>query len=207
MSGVSDDKQTIEPVTPDNKDPVSREAYDRAVAQRKKDRDAKLLAEQERDALKLQIEEQNEKALQEQKQFQKLYETEKAKREAADKTLSDMTTRQVTSAKQAALKLELGVTKAEYLNFAKLDDITMNEDGTPDADAVKKVANQFRKDYADLLPTKGGATLPNDAARGNGTPPAPPVKDLSKMTMAELTAEYKKTSGAPKRNPVVKKDD
>lgn len=178
---------------------VSRDAYDRAVAQRKADKVKREAAERERDELKAKLEEQEQAKLNEQNEFKTLYEKEKKKREEAESKLSEMTTSQITNAKKQALNQVLGGTlKSEYLVFAKLGDIEMNEDGSADLESVKRVAAAFKASHPELVPVKAGSKLPKGA--NDGTPPPPPKqKTLEQMTQAELRAEYKRQEAAKQK--------
>ena len=194
MSVVSDDKDKK---VDNNEKPesVSYETHQRLLDQRKRDKQRADAAEAERDRLKQESEDAEKDRLTKQNEFKTLYETEKAKREKAESTLSDLSKNQVLASKQNALKAELGGIKQEYLSFAKLEEIVMGEDGTPDMESVKKVANQFRKDHISLLPTKEGASLPNEAARGTGLPLPPAPVDLSKKSPKELAEMYAAMGG------------
>ena len=200
MTVVSDNGK---PVTEEKPESVSYDSHQRLLAQRKKDKERADAAEAERDSLKQKIEEAEAAKLKETSQFKTLYETETAKREAAERELSEMTARQIDKAKTDALSKELGsVSKSEYLKFAALAEIEMNSDGTPTADSVKKVANDFRKKYPELLTGKVDSSLPNEAARGNGKPPKAAKEDLMKLTpqqLKERLAQVPKTVVKAKR--------
>lgn len=183
-ANVSDDGE--EKVT----ESVSVEAHKRLLAQRKADRDKARALEEERNTLKAQLEAKDAETLAEQSRYKELYEAEKKKREESDGKLADMSRAQVESAKKAALREALGISKQEYLKFADLSSIQMNDDGTPDSDSLKAVANKFRESYPELLPVKASGTLPNNAP-GNGGAPKPP-KSYAEMSAEELRAAYLK---------------
>lgn len=167
---------------------VSADSYKKLLDQRKKDQARARQAEQELTELKAKAEADEAARLVEQNRYKELYEAEKKKREDTESRISQMTQSQITSAKRAELDRQLGgVKKAEYLSFADLNAIQMNEDGTVEAESVKAVANKFRETHPDLLPTKTGATLPNGAPADH----KPKLtKPLSQMTTAELRAAY-----------------
>ncbi len=181
-------------------DTVTREAYDRAIAQRKADQKRAKDLEDERNKLLQEKEEREATALADQKKYQELYEKEKKKREESDSRLSDMTKAQVTKEKQQALSTALGgLKKNEFLKFANLDGIAMNEDGTVDAASVTEVANKFRADYPELVPSKpANGHLPNDAARGGSN--GKTDRKLTDLTHNELVALRKQTAAREAAN-------
>ncbi len=171
-------------------DSVSVESYKRLLAQRKADKARARALEEENNTLKAEREASEASKLQEANQFKELYEKEKKKRETAEGALSEMSTRQVTNAKKDALNKALGgVSKSEYLGFADLSTVQMNDDGTVDPESLNAVANKFRESYPELLPNRSASKLPNTAGK-DYTPPAP--KKLEDMTPQELREAYQK---------------
>lgn len=183
---VSDDGKTEEESVEGN---VSVETYKRVLKQRKADREKAKALEEENNALKAERETAENAKLAEANEYKKLYETEKKKREETESKLSEMSNKQVTDAKTKALSEALGgLKKSEYLKFADLSQIQMNDDGTVEGDSLATVVTVFRTNYPELVPIKGKDTLPNMAPKGYIPPP---VKPLSEMTQEELRNVYK----------------
>ncbi len=127
-------------------------------------------------------------------EYQTLYENEKAARikseEAGllkDKKMSD-------ARKKAALKTELGNVKDAYLVHANLDSIEIGDDDSLNSESVLEVANKFRSDYPELIPSSGSGNITNQAARtGDVTSNSP--KSLVEMTMEEKIEELARRKG------------
>jgi hypothetical protein len=166
---------------------VSREAYQRVLDQRKADRDRAKAAEEKATQLQAEKDAAEAEKLAQANEYKKLFEAEKKKREEVEGRMSQMTQAQVTRAKTDALKAELGISKTEYLNFADLAAVQMNDDGTVEPESIKTVANKFRESYPDLLPSRSGGRLPQNAPAGT----QPKLqKKISEMNPAELREAY-----------------
>jgi seryl-tRNA synthetase len=192
-----DDKAGTPPQgEPDPKpgDTVAYETHRRLLDQRKKDQERLAAAEAERDRLRTAAEEAERKRLEEAAAYKDLYEKERKERETKDKLLKDRDEADKLASKRNALKSELGgAVKDEYLAFANLAAIPLGADGQPDAQAVKDVAEKFRKEHPSLIGK--GASLPGGAASGF-TPPA--SKPLNKLTADEALALYRQQRAAGK---------
>jgi len=170
---------------------VAYETYQKALDQRKADQARTRELQAQLDAFKSQQTEAEQTRLAEQSEFKKLYETEKAERTKLADNLKTVTTAQVESRKKEALKAELGgVRKDDYLKFADLGMIQVNDDGSVDMDSVKLTANRFRESFPELVASKQTSKLPHEAAGGFQPPPK---KSLSEMSSMELRAEYVRT--------------
>lgn len=118
--------------------------------------------------------------LEEQEKYKELWEQEKTQKvelqsrvEASEKLARD-------NAKKRALREKLGDVKDEYLVFANLDSIDINDDGSIDPDSLHNAANSFRQAHPGLItkPTGSGIT---DQAPSPGVDPNGPV-DVSKLS-------------------------
>ena len=111
-------------------------------------------------------ESQEKEKLESQQKFEELYksEQEKASKILEEKSLVEKQFQK--HLKENALKSELGkIKKDEYLQFADIDSITLDESGTINIDSVKDVANKFRENYSDLLISETNLP-PSDAPKG-----------------------------------------
>ena len=169
---------------------VSPETHKRLLAQRKADQERARRAEEELAQLRAEKEARDAEQLAAQKRYEELYNSEKAKREAAEKANSEMTQKQVEASKRAALTKELGgLKKDEFLSFADLKSIRMNDDGSVDTDSVRDVATKFRQAYPELLAGKAAPGMGNVAP---ADPNPPKEKPLAEMSTAELRALWEK---------------
>jgi hypothetical protein len=172
-------------------DAVSYETYKKVLDQRKADRDRARELQARLDAAEAEKAEAEKARLAEQARFKELYESEKKRAETLHGQIQSMTSAQIDARKREALKSELGgVRKDDYLNFADLKSIQVNEDGSVDVESVKAVATKYRESYPELVATRQASKLPQDAA-GGYKPPQP--KSLAEMSPSELRAEYART--------------
>lgn len=160
--------QTIPPVvdssqpnpTPD--DLVSDEWRKRILNEKK-------TVQAERDALKAQLAERDRKDLEARGEFQKIAEIAKAEANEAKAKLQEIQSERLTAKKAAALlkALENGVPEKFY-GFLPMDDVLVDPDtGEINALSVAKAAEEFRKNYPELLVPKNGPRFPNQAPQGN----------------------------------------
>lgn len=117
-----------------------------------------------------------EEKLREANQYKELYEREKQEREALAKKAQDERSAYITAVKKSALKSELGGTiKDAYLVHANVSAIELNEDGSINQESLLKVANEFRQNHGELLPTVSSPDPTSIAAPAGQT-----VSDISK---------------------------
>lgn len=174
----------------DDEEQVSYATYKKLLDQRKADRERARELQAKLDAAEAERGDAEKARLAEQQRFKELYEAEKKRAEELNGKLSSMTQAQIEARKREALKAELGgVRKDDYLKFADMSAIQVNEDGTVDTDAVKAAAAKFREAYPELVTAKSNSRpLPNEAAAGY-QPPKP--KTPAEMTQAELREHLK----------------
>ncbi len=180
-------------------DSVSLESHKRLLAQRKADRARARDLEAQLAQVQADKEQAEADRLAEENKYKDLYEkSEKSKKELETK-LSEMTTTHVTREKKAALDKALGgIKKSEYLGFADLNSIEMNDDGTVDMESVATVANKFRESYPELVPTKQTGKIPSDAARDVAPKQPRKLAELSVKEMAKLLREKTQAEKAAK---------
>lgn len=135
-----------------------------------------------------QLKAQEEQKMQEQEQWKELYQKREAELEQVRKDAEDKQRRYLNSVKMSALKQELGANvRDEYLRFASLDAININEDGSIDRDSLREAANSFRKEHGQLIPTSENVNITGQAA--SSTNVSKPV-DIGKMSSRELLEYY-----------------
>jgi hypothetical protein len=129
-----------------------------------------------------------EAKMQDEKRFEELYQKEKEARERAETALKSTDEHYKKSVKMTALMRELGGNiKPKYLQHAALDEIVVRDDGTLSSESVTAVANKFRQENPELVPTQNAGNM-NDQAPGSNTPSANPLQTLDNMTQAEKRA-------------------
>lgn len=90
------------------------------------------------------------------------------------------------SKKMYALKQELGgKIKDVYLQHADLSSISLKDDGSVDSDSLLAVANEFRQEHGQLIPSDENVNITGQAASTIDGLPQKTVKD---MTHAEKVA-------------------
>lgn len=136
-----------------------------------------------------------ETKLQEEKRFEELYQKERETREKAEQALKNTNDHYVRSVKMTALMRELGNIKPKYLTHAALDEIEVREDGSLSSESVTKVANKFRQENPELVPTQNAGNI-NDQAPANNT-----FNAQEKRTLENMTQEEKRALLASKRTP------
>ncbi len=182
----------------DNEEPqtVSLESHNKLLAQRKADRDRARDLQAQLDTFKAAQEEAERARLAEQNQFKTIAENEKKRADTLAAQVTEMTTSRINATKRAAVKEALGgVHKDDYLKFADLSQVQMNDDGSIDPESVKAVASKFRESYPELVASKGKGNLPGNEAASSyqGTKP----RSLSELKPDELRARLAALS-APK---------
>ena len=167
----------------DTKEVVSKKAYEEVSRDMHKNKQKAKELELALNELQTQLKVQEETKMQEKEEWKELYEREKAKAEEERQKLEQEKGRYTRSVKISALKQELGGNvKDEYLGFAKLDSIVIDESGSIDADSLLSVANQYRKEHGQLISTSDGTNITGHSASNldNFNP-----KSASEMTPKE----------------------
>lgn len=136
-----------------------------------------------------------EAKLVEEKRFEELYQKEREAKDKAEQALKATNDHYLRSIKMTALMRELGNIKPKYLTHASVDEIVVNDDGSLSSESVVKVANKFRQENPELVPTQSAGNI-NDIAPSNNTFTTQQNKTLDTMTLEE-----KRQLLASKRNP------
>jgi hypothetical protein len=103
--------------------------------------------------LKAQLKAQEEAKMRENEQWQEIAQRREAEMEELRTQYSQKSSRFETAVKRTALKQELGgKIREDYLQFANLDAIQMDENGIVNTESLRQVANEFRKQHGQLIP-------------------------------------------------------
>jgi len=172
---VSNNVETPEvvPPKPDNQS-VAFETYQKVLSQRKADQVKLKELQESHNAMLAEKQSAEDAAKAEQGRFEELFQTEQKKAQDLQANIDSRILQDVTRSKKNALKVELqGLRKDEYLQFADVNSIVMDDNGVIDIESVKNVASTFRESYSDLFakssslpdsaPGKGPQTLTYDA--------------------------------------------
>lgn len=144
--------------------------------------------------LETQIKTSTETKMQEEKRYEELYQNERANREKAENALKNTNEHYIKSVKMTALMRELGGTiKPKYLQHADLEAIEVRDDGTLSSESLTAVANKFRQENPELVPSASAGNI-NDAAPGSTT-----VVSTNKNNLEELSKEELRSLLASKR--------
>lgn len=172
---------------------VSRKAYEEVTRDMHKNKQKARELDMKLKEVETKLAAQEEAKMQEQQQWKELFEKrsqelEEERRRAQEK--DDLLNRSV---KMAALKNELGGTvKDQYLSFANLDAIEV-ENGMIDNESVRNVANEFRKEHGQLIPSSEASSVTGHAPASNSDIEVP--KKISEMSTAELKKYYAQLKG------------
>ncbi len=142
--------------------------------------------------LEAKIKTEEESRLKEQNDWKQLYEREKQEKDDLKSVGEQQREEYVRTVKLSALKSELGGNvKDQYLQFAEVDGVQLNEDGTLNSDSVQLVANKFRQEHPTLVGKQGNLNITGPAPSGGGEY-REPAKTAANMTQAERMAELQK---------------
>lgn len=207
---MSDDivNEIVEPVVQDevvvevpedlNPEPTPEQvvAYDthaKLLNQRKNDQGKLKEMADQLEQMKSQVKQQETAKLEEKQEYKKLYEASQNELEGIRKENQLKEKALVDDHKRRALEKELGGLKnAEYFRFADLSNIVVDEDtGLVDGNSVRLEANNFRKNYGELLTS-------TPSVRVNSNAPQNRADILTqKVSAQEMTADQR---SAYKRN-------
>jgi hypothetical protein len=134
---------------------------------------------------------QEEAKLKEQQKWQELYEREKKEREKVFQERQKEKDLYARAVKLSALKAELGgKIRDEYLSHADISAIEFTENGTVNPDTVRDVANRFRQEHSQLIPSSSSTNITGRAPASEIAPQ--PDRPLSALTFEEKLAELKR---------------
>lgn len=129
-----------------------------------------------------------ESKLMDEKRWQELYEKEKEEKESLNSARQKDLDMYLRSAKKSALKQELGgKVKDVYLNHASIDEIEIGDDGTLSSESVLQVANKFRNEFPEVIPSSDNLNI-----TGNASPTQIANEELSfEERLKKMTTEEK----------------
>lgn len=166
---------------------VKREAYQEVTKDMLKYKEQKKNLSAELNEYKSKLEAIEEERLRENQQYQELYEKAKSEVEQLKNSYESEKERNIRLAKMTALKQELGGDiRNEYLTHANLNGIELRDDGSLSPDSVREVANQFREEHSQLIPSKSNSQITNQAPSNGGL--VTKEKTLSDLSYSEKAA-------------------
>lgn len=173
---------------------VPAKAYEEVSRDMHKYKNAQKEKDAEINALKAQLKAQEEAKLQENQQWEEIAKRREAELEEAKTKYSQQSSRFNQAIKRTALRQELGgKIREEYLQFANLDAIQMDENGVIDSESLHNAANEFRKQHGQLIPQDQKEEITGHDSSINDLSSTKPV---SEMTADELVANYAKLKQA-----------
>jgi hypothetical protein len=185
--GVSDANQT-DSNSGDKEKFVPKSAYEDVSRDMHKHKQRAKDAEARANQLEAELKAREEAKLQEQNNYKQLFENKNSELEQERQKAKQAHERFMKTTKLAALKEELGVNiKGEYLQFAALDKIVLTDDGQIEKESLREVANSFRKEHGQLIPSNSNTNITGHAPASGDVNE---VKDLSKMSTEEKIRLY-----------------
>ena len=114
--------------------------------------------------LRMKLEEQQRQRDEEQENWKKLYEESKAKAEESASQLSAKEKRLTDMVKLNAVRSQIGeLVKDDFLKFVPLDKVEVDENGLPDNNSVKEVAEWFKQEFPMTLKRSSKGSVPATA--------------------------------------------
>lgn len=171
----------VDPANPgQTPESVSYETHRKLLSEKKR-------VQEERDALAAKDAERERKELEARGDFLKIIEIEKKRADEAEAKASSYEERTKTSKKVNALLKALDNSVPEkYLVMLPYEDLPIDpETGEVNQTAVAKAAEEFRKNYPELLIKPNGPRLPTEAPRGNGAGMIT-AEDYAKLPLDEM---------------------
>ena len=164
---------------------VSKKAYEEVTSDMHKFKSKAKEVQAKLNEYEAKIKSIEEEKLKEQNRWKELYEKEQQERVRAEESRQKDKELYLESVKLSALKNELGGDiRNEYLRFADLTSISIDDSGSLSSESVKEVANKFRHEHPSLIPSKADANITSAPAAGKTNFNQEP-KDLSQMSTAE----------------------
>lgn len=141
---------------------VSYETHRKLLGEKKK-------VQEERDAFALEKAEREKKLMEERGEFQKLAELAKTEVDSLKAKLQEVESGRLAAKKANALlkALDHGIPEKFY-GFLPMDEVLVDpETGEVNAMSVAKAADNFRKNFPELIVSKTNAKFPNNAPQGS----------------------------------------
>jgi hypothetical protein len=173
MSNVSNDTTKTDNLStasePKDEKFVAKSAYEEVSKDMHKFKSKAKEAEAKAAELEARMKAIEEAKLIEEKRFEELYQKERQAKEAAEAALKNTNEHLKRSVKMTALIKELGgKISPKYLVHADLNAIIVHEDGSLSSESVVAVANKFRQENPELVPSITAGNL-NDVAPAHDT--------------------------------------
>ncbi len=145
--------------------------------------------------LRTQLKAQEELKMQENDQWKEIAARREAELEDLRKESEQKSSRFQSAVKRSALKQELGgKIKEEYLSFADLSQVRMDENGIVDMESLRNVANEFRKQHGQLIPQTPEQEITGHASTVNEISSVVDIKKMTSQQLVEHYAKLKKTN-------------
>lgn len=143
--------------------PVNYETHRKVLSEKK-------VAMEKLEALQAQLAERDRKEMEARGEFQKIAEAEKARADAAEKRARDYEENELVRKKAVALLKSLDNTLPQkYHHMLPVEKVLIDPDtGEVNATSLAALADEFRRDYPEILIPKNGARFPNQAPQSNG---------------------------------------
>lgn len=185
QNSVQESVQTEEQGSAQENQYVPRKAYEEVTSDMHRYKSKVKEAQARLNEYEARLKSIEEEKLKEQNRWKELYEKEQQTREQIEQERKRDRQLYLENVKLSALKAELGGdVRAEYLRFANLDAIVVDENGSLSSESVKEVANQFRQNYPELVPSRNDVNI-TGAPAANKTNFNQAPKDLSQMSTKE----------------------
>lgn len=166
---------------------VSKKAYEDVSSDMHKYKSKVKEAEARSNEYEARLKAIEEEGLKKNQQWEELYNKANTELENERQSSIDKDKRLMNTVKRNALKQELGSgVKDEYLKFANIDAIEFDDNGHLVKDSLQAVANNFRQEHSQLIPTNPNAN-PTGMAPADGLSPKK-EKTLNEMSLQEKIA-------------------
>jgi thioester reductase-like protein len=149
---------------------VSKKAYEEVRADMHKNKSKAKELEAALNEYQVKLKQIEEEKMAEQQQWKELFEKRSAELEAERQKTAETKNSYLRSVKLSALKQQLGGNiKDAYLSFANLNGIEFKEDGSVDSESLLAVANQFRKEHGELIPSTENTNITGHAGKSDAS--------------------------------------
>lgn len=171
---------------------VPRKAYEEVSRDMHKYKQTAREAEAARTEYEAKLKQLEEEKMKEQAQWKELAEKREQELELARKEANETKSRFSSAVKKSALKQELGGSiRDEYLSFANIDSIELNDDGSLNMESLRNVANKFREEHGSLIPPAKPDSTSKAAPTGQTVSQGKSIDELSGAEAFELLSRMK----------------
>ena len=173
---------------------VSKKAYEEVTSDMHKYKNGIKEKEAKINELMAQLKAQEEAKLQENEQWQEIAKRREAELEELKTQYTQKSSSFENALKRTALKQELGgKIKEEYLQFANLSAISMDEQGLVDVESLRNVANEFRKQHGQLIPQEQSNEITGHGSEVTEIKQDVDITKLSSQQLIDMYAKQTKT--------------